>query len=123
MALASKQLQKNHFDTFYVLEYGNGQFWNNLICEYALTEDQLEMIFDWVAPLFVSRWQKLSEEFMRRHADRLDWSTLSIYQKFSTDFIRENYDKVFWVAMAENQELDEKTKREFKEELDWKSKI
>ena len=118
-----KPLQKKHFDTFYVLENGNESFWNNMVCKWALTEDQLGMIMDWVQPTFVCRYQKLSEEFMRKHADKLDWNALSIYQTFSEEFAREYKDKVFWVAMAENQQFGENFKREFAEDLDWKSKI
>ena len=118
-----KPLQKKHFDTFYVLENKNENFWNDMVCKWALTEDQIEMIFDWVQPTFVCRYQKLSEEFIRKHADKLDWFALSIYQTFSEDFAREYKDKVFWVAMAENQQFGEDFKKEFAEDLDWKSKI
>ena len=118
-----KPLQKKHFDTFYVLENGNENFWNDMVCKWALTEDQLEMILDWVQPSFVSQYQKLSENFIRKHEDKLDWFALSIYQTFSEDFAREYKDKVFWVAMAENQQFGEDFKKEFAEDLDWMSKI
>lgn len=118
-----KPLQKKFFDTFYVLENGNGNFWNAMVCKWALTEEQIEMIFNWVQPSFVSQYQELSENFMRKHADKLDWFKLSIHQKFSEQFAREFQDRVFWVAMAENQHFNKDFKREFAEELDWKKKI
>ena len=40
-------------------------------------------------------YQKLSEEFIKKFKDEVDWLSISIYQKLSEDFIREFKDEVY----------------------------
>jgi hypothetical protein len=42
----------------------------------------------------ISRYQFLSEDFMRKFEDKLDWYWISRYQKLSEDFIREFHHKI-----------------------------
>lgn len=70
--------------------------------------------------LFVSR-QKLSEEFIRSHADQVQWDAISIYQSLSEDFIREFSDRVNWKAISKYQSLSESFIREFSARIDWYS--
>jgi len=46
---------------------------------------------DWV---YISRYQKLSEDFIREFKDKLDWNYISRCQKLSDDFIREFKDYI-----------------------------
>ena len=71
---------------------------------------------DW---LCISRWQKLSEDFIREFSDKLNWGCISYYQKLSEDFIREFADKVCWHVISSSQKLSENFIREFKDRVDW----
>ena len=44
----------------------------------------------------ISRFQDLSEEFIERHADEVDWFWISEDQKLSEDFIERHADEVDW---------------------------
>ena len=44
----------------------------------------------------ISKFQKLSEEFIKDHQDKVDWVHISQHQTLSEDFIREFQDKVNW---------------------------
>ena len=51
----------------------------------------------------ISKFQKLSEDFISEFQDRVDWWDISKYQKLSEDFIRNNKDKVSWVKIKKYQ--------------------
>ena len=59
----------------------------NLNCSIEDFKDKL----DWI---YVSEYQKLSEEFIREFQDNVNWNNVSKYQKLSDSFIREFKDKV-----------------------------
>ncbi len=44
----------------------------------------------------ISRFQKLSEDFIREFQDRVNWDHIPRYQELSKDFIREFRDRVEW---------------------------
>jgi len=44
----------------------------------------------------ISRYQKLSEDFIREFQDKIDWNYISYCQILSEDFIREFKNKVNW---------------------------
>ena len=49
-------------------------------------------------------YQKLSEEFMRKHKDQLDWSLISQYQSLSPTFVEEMKDYVDWTWISIRQQ-------------------
>ena len=63
--------------------------------------------------------QKLSEEFIRKFKNKVDWGCISAYQKLSEDFIRKFQDKVYWDYISKFQNLSEDFIREFKDKVDW----
>jgi hypothetical protein len=67
----------------------------------------------------ISRYQKLSEEFIREFQDRVYWGWISEYQKLSEGFIREFKNKVSWRWISKYQKLSENFIREFKYKVDW----
>ena len=73
-------------------------------------------IFDWE---YISKCQHLSEDFIREFKDYVDWDYISSYHHLSEDFIREFKDRVSWVAISKKQHLSEKFIREFANEVDW----
>ena len=43
---------------------------------------------------FISANQKLSEEFIERHSDKVNWEWIFVYQNLSEDFIEKHKDKI-----------------------------
>jgi hypothetical protein len=61
----------------------------------------------------ISEHQVLSEEFIRKYQNKVDWISISVYQKLSEEFIREFKYKVFWPFIFKYQDLSEDFKKEF----------
>lgn len=51
--------------------------------------------------------QKLSEAFLNRHIEAIDWTAISFSQKLSETFIDAHADKLNWLAISENQDISE----------------
>ena len=62
----------------------------------------------------ISRYQKLSEDFIREFKNRVEWGYISEFQKLSENFIREFKDKVDWYNIITNQELSKDFRKEFR---------
>ena len=67
----------------------------------------------------ISKFQKLSENFMRDHQDKVDWTNISHYQKLSEDFISEFQDRVDWWDISKYQKLSEDFIRNNKDKVSW----
>ncbi len=67
----------------------------------------------------VSLYQHLSDGFIREFKDNVGWSLISEYQHLSEDFIREFQDKVYWFWISKYQHLSEDFIREFSDRVDW----
>jgi hypothetical protein len=68
---------------------------------------------------YISKYQKLSEDFIREFKDEVNWVCISIYQKLSKDFIREFKNKVYWNWISGYQKLSENFIREFQNKVYW----
>jgi len=56
--------------------------------------------------------QELSEEFIEKFKDKVNWSAISIYQKLSEEFIERHADKVDWFHILNSQKhLSDKFKK------------
>ena len=64
--------------------------------------------------------EQLSEDFIRKFQDKVDWSLISACQTLSESFIREFQDKVDWNCISSCQVLSENFIREFEDKVDWK---
>ena len=73
-----------------------------------------ELFISWI-----SGFQILSEDFIRRFSDNLDWRKICAHQVLSEQFIREQKDRVHWAEVSANQRLSEDSIREFKDEVEW----
>ena len=67
---------------------------------------------------WISKYQKLSEEFIREFKNKVNWYWISKYQKLSEEFIREFKGKVDWDRISKYQKLNEDFIREFKLTID-----
>ena len=56
----------------------------------------------------ISRYQKLSEEFIEKFQEKVYWNCISQYQKLSEKFIDKFQEKVYWYYISEYQKLSEK---------------
>jgi len=102
-----------------VEEFKDKVSWYNISRYQKLSEEFIREFKDKVEWYWTSRYQKLSEEFIREFKDKVDWSLISCYQKLSEEFIREFKDKVYWSEISCYQKLSEEFIREFKDKVDW----
>src|SRR5574344_1723695 len=56
---------------------------------------------------YISEYQKLSEEFIEKYNDKVNWNNISQYQTLSESFIEKHYDKVDWNYISIYQTLSE----------------
>ena len=68
---------------------------------------------------YISRYQPLSEDFIREFQDKVNWISISCYQHLSENFIKEFKEKVDWYCVSYNQHLSEDFIKEFKEKVNW----
>jgi len=61
----------------------------------------------------------LSEEFIRKFQDVLDWINISCYQILSENFILEFKDKICWDSISSSQILSEDFIKKYQYRLDW----
>ena len=82
------------------------------------TGKQNESDVEWID---ISKFEELSEEFIRQFANNIDWYWISRNQKLSKQFIREFADKVnwYWIVVTQHQRLNKKFIREFADRVDW----
>ena len=68
----------------------------------------------------ISQYQKLSEEFIKENSDKVDWNNISKYQKLSEKFIRDFSTRVVWDVVSCYQKLSEEFIREFSNKVNWR---
>lgn len=68
---------------------------------------------------YASQVKGLSEDFIRKNANKLDWNLISQNQKLSMNFIREMQDYVNWLEISINQKLNESFIKEYKDKVSW----
>jgi len=67
----------------------------------------------------ISRYQILSEFFIKKYCKKLNWNLICECQKLSENFMRELQDKLNWSNVSEFQVLSEKFIEEFQDKLYW----
>ena len=65
------------------------------------------------------QYKYLSEDFIEKYADKIDWNAISIYQKLSEDFIDKHTNKVYWSAISRYQKLSEDFIDKHTDKVDW----
>ena len=103
-----------------VEEFQDKVNWNYISRYQKLSESFIREFQDKVNWDYISYYQKLSEEFIREFQDKVIWDYISYNQKLSESFIREFQDKVIWINISSSQELSESFIREFKDKIDIK---
>ena len=69
------------------------------------------MNFDYLKPM--------TESFIEKHQDKVNWVYISVYQKLSESFIEKFKDKVSWYYISESQKLTESFIEKYEDKLDW----
>ena len=74
------------------------------------SEEELEKyihLFESIDWIYISAYQKLSEEFIENHSDDVRWELISKYQILSENFIEKYSDKLMWDNVSLCQNLSE----------------
>ena len=79
-----------------------------LMSNQKLSEEFIDKYNDKVNWNYISRCQTLSESFIEKYNDKLSWYNISIYQKLSESFIEKYIDKVDWDHILKYQTLSKK---------------
>ena len=87
----------------YIIRYDLGV----LSINQKLSELFIEKHCDKVNWYLISKYQTLSEEFIEKHKDKVYWYNISRYQTLSEDFIEKHCDEVDWYRISEYQKLSE----------------
>ena len=94
--------------------------WNGISRYQKLSENFIREFKDKVSWIYISSNQKISEDFIREFKNKIDWLYISYNQNLSEDFIKEFKDKVNWYGISYNQKLSKDFIREFKDKIDIK---
>ena len=99
---------------------------NNFIVDYyslinnqKLSEEFIDKYKDKVDWFWVSKYQTLSEKFIEKHSDKIDWFWVSKYQTLSEGFIEKYKDKIDWFYISQYQKLSEEFIEKYCDKVDW----
>ena len=82
-----------------------------------LSEEFIEKYIDKVEWHFISINQKLSESFIEKHINKVEWDCISIYQTLSEEFIEKHYNKVNWNYIFQWQTLSKEFLQKHKNKI------
>jgi hypothetical protein len=71
---------------------------------------------DWY---YIAVYQKLSEQFIEKHSDKINWSHISACQKLSEKFIEKHSDKINWYDISRYQKLSEQFIEKHSDKINW----
>ena len=63
--------------------------------------------------------QNLSEEFIEKYKDKIDWDSLSIFGELTEDFIEKYNDKLDWNDICHYQRLSESFMEKYQDKINW----
>jgi ribosomal protein S17E len=88
-----------------------------------LSESFIDKYADKVDWGFISPFARLSESFIEKHQDKVVWSDISAFQFLSEQFIEKHKDKIDWCCLDQNlhieQTLSEQFIEKYKDKLNW----
>ena len=100
-------------------QYINDVEWFDISKYQKLSEDFIRDFRNEVNWGYISQYQQLSEDFIREFSHRVNWRCISYIQKLSEEFIREFQDNIDWFSISKYQKLSEDFIREFADKVDW----
>ena len=84
-----------------------------------LSEDFIGKHADKVDWIYISMRQHLSEDFIGKHADEVDWNYISVHQKLPEDFIGKHADEVDWIYISKYQKLSKDFIEKYADKVNW----
>jgi hypothetical protein len=112
--------QPQSLETIKRLESLSCNYWPSISKYQQLSEPFIREFHDKVYWPYISCFQQLSEDFIREFKDEVDWSFISQYQKLSEPFIREFKNRVDWIGISFFQQLSEPFIKEFHSKINHK---
>lgn len=107
-AIESKGGKTNYHDMYEM--YGKvWDLWSMITQIQALPEDFIEANIH----RFSNEWrsicerQKLSDDFMKRHADKMNWWAVAYFQDYSEEFLLEFFDEIYDAVKHDRPRHDE----------------
>ena len=97
----------------------NNSNWYKISKYQKLSEEFIEKFQDKVNWVQISGCLKLSEQFIEKFQDNVDWFLISEFQKLSEEFIEKFQDKVNWNLISACQKLSENFIEKFQDKVDW----
>ena len=93
--------------------------WNDISQYQKLSEQFIEKHSNKVYWTYISRYQKLSEQFIEKHSKKVNWDCISECQKLSEKFIEKHSDKVYWDCISIYQKLSEQFIEKHSDKVYW----
>ena len=92
---------------------------------YNILQTNLQTIEQRLSDFGVHTWRAisqlmLSDDFIRKFQDKLDWDFISGSVPLTENFIEEFQDKIRWYLVSKSQNLSEDFVRQHQDMLDWK---
>ena len=103
-----------------LLELVKEKGWNWISQSQKLSEEFITKHKNKLYWSLISQYQKLSEDFMTKYKDKIHWWYISRYQKLSEDFINQHQDKIFWDCISKYQKLSEEFINQHQDKIHWK---
>ncbi len=93
-----------------------------ILTKYRLDDDTIDTIvenylFSSCCTDEISKYQTLSESFMKKHLNKLNWNHISRYQKLSLSFIEANPKLIRWDELSYNKNLTADVVTEYRQQL------
>ena len=111
--------ESNYIKNKYGYSVNPGTAWYEISKYQQLSENFIKEFQDRVYWKYISMYQPLSEDFIREFQGRVKWKWISAYQHLSEDFIRKFKNRVKWEYISISQHLSEDFIREFQDRVDW----
>jgi len=92
---------------------------------YNMLQKNLQIIEQRLSNFGVHTWRAisqfpLSDDFIRKFQDKVDWDFISGSVPLTENFIEEFQDKINWDSVSKSQNLSEDFIRQCQDKLDWK---
>jgi len=102
-------------------EYLKG-WWGFVSQQVKLSEDFMIKYQDYLDWHLITNSQPLTEEFIRKMIHKINWDMLSYWHNISEDFIREFQEKLNWEIMLECRIFSKEFEEEFKDKINFNVK-
>ena len=91
----------------------------------SLLQKNLQTIEQRLSDFVVHTWRPisqlmLSDDFIRKFQDKLDWDFISGSVPLTENFIKEFQDKSYWDSVSKSQNPSEDFIRQYQDKLNWK---